>query len=142
MIARKLTDKEEIGEIVDLLKDSGLPHLDIPGEDVSVYGFYEDNELVASGAIEYADDFILLRSLAVADPHKNKGLGTKVVEYLEDLVTESGCRYYYIITEIPEYFKKMGFKVIQRQDCPEPIQQTAEFTTFCPEDATVMKKTL
>ena len=49
----------------------------------------------------------------------------------------------YLLTETAnKFFAKLDFKPIQRSDVPQKVQSSIEFTTLCPDAATVMMVSL
>ena len=140
MIARKAIEPKEYDEISELLKSHGLPTADLHQDQIVLFGFYEGEQLIASGAIEDADDCKLIRSVAVREDSKRRGFGSNVLRYLENAVREAGNSEVFIITEIPEYFDKHSYESISRDKTPEPIRETEEFSELCPDTAIIMKK--
>jgi amino-acid N-acetyltransferase len=57
-----------------------------------------------------------------------------------DAARSSKLRSLYLLTTTAEnYFPSFGFEVANRNDAPEPIRETTEFTTACPASATMMR---
>ncbi|WP_276503984.1 hypothetical protein [Terrimonas pollutisoli] len=47
----------------------------------------------------------------------------------------------YLLTETAsKYFEKKGYKTIDREQVPEPVKASSEFSSVCPVSATVMMK--
>lgn len=85
----------------------------------------------------------LVRSLAVNSEAQGEGCGSALYEKLEQHSKEIGINTLYLLTETAEtFFTKRGFKVIDKQDAPEQIKQTKEFSSLCPDSAILMCKTI
>lgn len=81
----------------------------------------------------------LLRSVAVAEGWKGRGLGRTLVSRAIALAEERGADALYLLTTTAEsYFPSFGFSKIDRASVPAAVQQTAEFCSVCPASATVM----
>jgi amino-acid N-acetyltransferase len=56
---------------------------------------------------------------------------------------ESGINCLYLLTTTAKaFFDKQGYCSIKREETPQAVKQTAEFSSLCPSSAVVMKKRL
>jgi amino-acid N-acetyltransferase len=56
---------------------------------------------------------------------------------------EQGVGEIWLLTRgVDSYFLALGYEVRDRADVPKEIRGTQEFSELCPEDATLMSKTL
>jgi amino-acid N-acetyltransferase len=110
-----------------------------------------DNQLVArrggvvigSAAIELYKRGALLRSVAVAPDVQGSGVGGSLVEAAVDVAWNSGVPALHLLTTTGVHdFPRFGFVVIGRQDVPADVQRSVEFTSACPDSATVMRTAL
>lgn len=95
--------------------------------------------VVATVGLERFGDVALLRSLAVAESTRGRGVartlwGTALARAREHAVV----RLYLLTTTAAPLFQRWGFVAVAREDVPEVLQATAEFTTLCPSSAVVM----
>lgn len=98
------------------------------------------DSIIAVGALEVYVSIALVRSVAVAAAQRKRGLGKLVYHALKDLAMESGVTDLYLLTETAEpFFSKMGFVITSRDDAPESIKNTTQFSSLCPSSATLMK---
>ncbi len=94
-------------------------------------------------ALEPVGDYALLRSLAVAAPSRGEGLGTALTEAALGLARERRVAALYLLTETADtFFPRFGFHAVDRDQVPEPVRATVEFTSACPASATAMELTL
>jgi amino-acid N-acetyltransferase len=67
------------------------------------------------------DDLAEIKSLAVADTHQKKGLGQDLVEACMLEGGTLGIRRFYALTYVPEFFKRLGFRKINRDILPHKV---------------------
>ena len=82
----------------------------------------------------------LLRSLAVSQALRSQSLGKQIVENLMQRVKEKGIKEVYLLTLTAYYFfLKLGFTEINRNEVPDEIKSSTEFSQVCPTSARVMR---
>lgn len=102
-----------------------------------------DGEIVGVAGLECCHDDALLRSVAVAQEWRSKGLGRALVTRAIAEAESRGIRALYLLTTTAEhYFPSFGFTKIARGAVPSDVRATVEFTTACPASAAVMTRTL
>ena len=100
----------------------------------------ESERLVGAVAVEQCGEYGLLRSAVVDATARNRGIGRQLVERAIDAARRNNLKGLYLLTTTAEnYFPLFGFQVINREDAPETIRRTSEFTSACPASATLMK---
>ena len=130
------------GPIMGLLETSGLPVKDI-ADRVRLFVAEDSNSIVGTVGIEFEKDTGLLRSLAVDPNLKGRGLGKKLVFFIESFAKDHGVRELYLLTTTAEtFFAGLNYKVTDRDQVPGFIKETTEFKGVCPASAVVMKKML
>jgi amino-acid N-acetyltransferase len=83
--------------------------------------------------------YALLRSTAVAQPWRGRGLGRRLVERAVSEAESKGVEALYLLTTTAErYFPSFGFSTVTRDVVPAEVRATAEFQSACPASATVM----
>jgi amino-acid N-acetyltransferase len=122
------------------LKASGLPYQDLDFQRDLLVGYYESDELVGTGGLEVHGQYALLRSLSVKLGIRGQSVGTTITNFLIDEAKSKKLRAIFLLTETArEFFLKKGFQELPRQDVPEDIKQSSEFSNVCPTSATVMR---
>ena len=102
-----------------------------------------DGHIVGVSALEIHDDGGLLRSVVVDDAQRGTGIARRLVEAALTLARERRLPAVYLLTTTAaDYFPKLGFVTIARDDVPASVRQSIEFTSACPASATVMARTL
>jgi len=82
----------------------------------------EENNVIACGALEsFTEELVEIRSLVV-NPNKQKsGLGKLVVEELINTAKQTNAKRLMALTYSVEFFKKLGFEVVDKAIFPEKI---------------------
>ncbi len=62
-----------------------------------------------------------IRSLAVAEDQQGKGSGSRLVEACLDEAKSIGLKKVFVLTYVPEFFKKLGFKEVDKSVLPHKI---------------------
>jgi N-acetylglutamate synthase-like GNAT family acetyltransferase len=98
-----------------------------------------DDAVVGVAGLEVCGGDALLRSVAVADEWRSRGLGRALVARVISDAEARGLHALYLLpTTADRYFPSFGFHRIARDEVPAPILATKEFREACPESATVM----
>jgi len=85
----------------------------------------------------------LLRSLAVATDCRGIGCGKALVAEAERYAQSKGVTELYLLTTTAaDFFERLGYRRSARENAPEAIRQTKEFSGLCPSSAAVMAKAL
>ena len=100
----------------------------------------DGDAIVACGGAEAYQFAALLRSIAVKPEHRKNGLGRRIVRQLLDRLASRGLREFYLLTTTAEeYFKKRGFKTIDRDEVHPQLLSSRELQDACPESAVCMR---
>jgi amino-acid N-acetyltransferase len=129
---RKL-DAVDNSLIIQLLSDCHLPTQDIIQNKIDFKVATNDNDLVGCIGIEPYGKDALLRSFAVSDRFRNKGLGSDLLKSMINECKEMGIERVHLLTTTAEkYFLKYGFIKSNRVSAPKSIIETTEFSEICP----------
>jgi len=127
-------------DIAAILSAEKLPVDDLPGTLDNFLAATENGLTIGVVGLEIYGVYGLLRSLAVLPGYRGKGIAGKLIEQLESLAARSGLKALYLLTETaPEYFAGKGFQKITRDEVPDEVKQSSEFSHVCPVSAIVMK---
>lgn len=134
-----IQDAESFEAFRSLLKASNLPADDLNFKRDLLVGYYEGNALVGTGGLEIHGPYALLRSLSVKMGIRGKSVGTTITEYLLNEAKKKKLRSIYLLTETAgNFFRKKGFTDVRRDQVPEEIKATTEFSQVCADTAVVM----
>jgi amino-acid N-acetyltransferase len=129
----------ELPDILALLDECELPKEGLAAHVSITLVARNENEIVGCSALELYPECALLRSVAVKPSYRRRGLGRRLTRAALDLAMHHKISNVYLLTETANtFFSKLGFESISRSDVPENVQRSVEFTTLCPDTATVM----
>lgn len=127
-----------------LLRAADLPTADITAEKMATFFSCEaDGEIAGLVGMEVHGTVALLRSLVVLPQFRSHGLGAMLLAYAELAAgMQSVAKVYLLTTTATGFFLRRGYRPASRDDAPEAIRNTEEFTRLCPGSATFMVKRL
>ena len=139
----RAADETDLPAVRRLLEAEHLP-LDGVDEHVETMVVADDGgEVVGAAAVELYADGALLRSVVVSARARGQGLGHRLTESALEVAKARGSRAAFLLTTTAEnFFPKLGFERISRNDVPTSVQASVEFTSACPASAVVMRKRL
>ena len=134
--------KEDVTAVGELLQAASLPTDGFP-EDVGPLLVAKENDRVIGGAgYELYRPYALLRSVVVDDQQRGRGLGIALIEAILEKGETIGVDAVYLLTETAvDFFPKFGFIQIDRDEVPDEVTQSIEFTSACPASAQAMVRT-
>jgi len=95
---------------------------------------FNGNEIVGCCALGIVwDNLAEIKSLAVMKKHTNKGLGKKLVYRCQNEAKKLGIKKIFVLTYIPKFFIKLGFKKISKDDLPHKIWSECIQCPFFPD---------
>lgn len=136
----EILDKSDLSTINSLLNHYNLITQDIDLNKQYFLGFKQHQHCIAIGALEYYRPYALIRSVAVSPKEQHKGYAKHICQTLFHHALSEKIIELYLLTETAEeFFSKQGFESIDRNTAPQIIKSTSQFSTLCPDDASVMK---
>lgn len=100
----------------------------------------DGNKIVGCGGAEAYQFAALIRSVAVLPEYRSSGIGRRLVRQLLDRLASRGLREFYLLTTTAEdYFRKRGFKTIDRDEVHPQLLSSREFQDACPSSAICMR---
>lgn len=130
----------DLDAIKALLTASDLPTAGVDDHWKTFIVAKEGDKVVACGGAEAYQFVALIRSVVVEPGHRSSGLGRRIVRQLLDRLASRGLREFYLLTTTAEeYFRKRGFKTIDRDEVHPQLLSSREFQDACPESATCMR---
>jgi amino-acid N-acetyltransferase len=126
-----------------LLEHNGLPTSDLSSSKPQFVVACERETVVAVGALQRFGSSALLRSVAVALDRCGKGLGRILIQDLERIARLARVTRLILLTQTAKpFFEHQGYRVIERHEVPQDVQESEEFRSLCPASATCMAKAL
>lgn len=135
--------KEDLPEILALLDGCELPREGLADHLATTLVARDGMNIVGCSALELYQEYALLRSVAVKETHRRRGLASRLTKAALDLARDHQVTTVYLLTETASmFFPKLGFKPVPRSEVPQKVQSSIEFTTLCSQSATLMTITL
>ncbi|MDH4037471.1 MAG: arsenic resistance N-acetyltransferase ArsN2 [Candidatus Krumholzibacteria bacterium] len=100
-------------------------------------------KIIGCAALEIYAASALLRSVAVDAGWQARGLGAELVEKAMRLAQSRQVNEMFLLTTTAaEYFERHGFARCAREEAPQAMQRSLEFTALCPASAVCMRRTI
>lgn len=133
--------QSDLHDIQRLLKGSNLPFEDVEEHLSNFVVAREDEITVGLAGLEIHGKAGLLRSVVVAESHRNKGLGSMLYDHVVSQARQKGLRELSLLTTTAEkFFGKKGFRKIEEQAIPQYVKSTKEYQVYCASTAVCMRK--
>ena len=133
----------DLTRVSQLLADAHFPLDGVAGLLPDFVVAEADGGLVGVAGLEPCGRHALLRSVAVSDAWRSRGMGRALVARVIADAQGRGIPALYLLTTTAErYFPSFGFREITRDEVPDDVRATAEFQGACPASATVMMRTM
>jgi amino-acid N-acetyltransferase len=123
----KISDAQEIQRLINRFAMDGKL---LPRSLSEVYDYlrdfyiYEgdDHQIGGVCALHICwEDLAEIRSLAVTEDARKKGIGEKLVEVCFEEAKQLGVSQVFLLTYIPRYFERVGFRVVEKSMLPHKI---------------------
>lgn len=122
----KLSDIEKIHHLVNYYAEKDLM---LPRSRSVLYQYIRDfvvaeinGEMVATGALHILwSDLAEVRALAVNEDMKGKGIGLQLVNFFLKEAQELGITKVFTLTYQPDFFKKLGFNIVDKEEMPHKV---------------------
>jgi amino-acid N-acetyltransferase len=120
---------EDAKEIQNLINHYATANLMLPRSLNEIYDnirdFYvaeSDGKVIGCAALHISwEDLAEIKSLAVDEGSQKKGLGKKLVEKCLKEANDIGVKKIFALTLVTDFFKKLGFKPINKKKLPQKI---------------------
>jgi amino-acid N-acetyltransferase len=130
----------DLDAIHKILTDAGLPTAGVEENLRTFIVARAGDRIIACGGAEAHQFAALIRSVAVVPDHQKSGIGRRIVRQLLDRLASRGLREFYVLTTTAEeYFRKRGFKTIDRDEVHPQLLSSREFQDACPASAVAMR---
>jgi amino-acid N-acetyltransferase len=134
--------QDNFSKALALINKCNLPTEDITGT-TKLFAAIDNNKVLGTIGVEVYGSTALLRSFAVMEEARSKGIGNELLLFLEEYIKQNGIKKLALLTTTAaEYFARKGFQILDRENTPVEITGSSEFKSTCPSSAIVMKKDL
>ena len=129
--------------IISLLQSESLPVEDLPQDLRNFFTATGNGFIIGAIGLETYERNGLLRSLVVKSEYRKMKIAEHLINELEKLAKDLRLQSIYLLTETAQaYFAKKGYETIARNEAPDSIMKSTEFSHVCPASAILMRKTL
>lgn len=136
----RIEKTSDLNETKEILSINNLPSQDIESSNVQMFSALLDSKLIGIIGFENNNNIALLRSFVVLEQYRNKKYGQVICKKFIEMLQEKGFKEIYLLTTTAkEFFEKLGFLSIDRNDAPIEIQNSSEFSSLCPATAQCLK---
>ncbi|KPK39892.1 MAG: acetyltransferase [Omnitrophica WOR_2 bacterium SM23_29] len=91
-------------------------------ESIRDFWVFGDGKILGCAALHvYSDDLAEVKSLAVDSCRRRKGIGGKLLEVCLEEAKGLGIKKVFVLTLVPRFFKKFGFKAVDKAKLPQKI---------------------
>lgn len=133
----------DVDRIEAVLDANDLPNADVRSKPECFFLAHVQGEFVGIGGVEIHGSHGLLRSVVVQEPFRGQGYGTALCDALESAAADEGIETLYLLTTTAAaFFRARGYVTVDRNEVPERVRETSEFTDLCPSSATCLAKDL
>jgi amino-acid N-acetyltransferase len=142
MISIKKLQRAEIDTLNNLLQTENLPLVD----QIDQNGYFfkavgNSGEIFGAVGLELFGNHGLLRSLVVDKNYRRTGIAGRLVERVIRRSLKLKLKALFLLTTTADnYFEKKLFKEIARNEVPDEIKLSKEFSSICPSTAIVMHR--
>ena len=134
---------EDRGELEALLEECGLSAIGLIDVLDGLLVAEGDGRLVGMAGIERYGDSVLVRSVAVRERNRSRGIGEALVSGLLDRARDLGASRAYLLTDTAErFFSALGFETVPRSHVPAAVLASPVVMMVCTEDCACMTLTL
>ncbi len=147
MIIRKakVTEAKRIKEIIDIHAQRGMMlsrQLDDIYASIRDFAVCEiDQKVVGVSALTvFTEELAEIRSLAVEDTYRHRNIGSHLLEFCVTEAIDYNINQIFTLTYISQYFKKLNFKPIPKDQLPHKIWRdcmSCEHFYHCDEEALI-----
>lgn len=139
----KRASKQHLKTIRQLLYENELPS---EGVEETIDNFLiirDGSKIIGCAGLEVYGEAALLRSVAIRKGRQGQGLGKAITKEILTLAKRRKIEKLFLLTtSAVDFFKKLGFEIIERRKVHPKIQKSEEFSRLCPHSAVTMVKYL
>jgi amino-acid N-acetyltransferase len=129
MTAMRGARTDDLPAIEQLLVDADLISVGVTDHLPEFVVAEDANTVVGCAGLETYGASALLRSVVVRPDYRSRGLGNRLVARLLDRARRAGIRNVYLLTTTAsEYFRRLGFEEVPRDQIDTAVQTSQEFS--------------
>lgn len=131
--------KEDLDQVKKLLEERALPTVGVD-KNITKFLVADHHAIIGTVGVLYDGEKALIRSFAVSAENEKRGIGLALVKELLTEIKSMGSKEVYLLTETAaEYFKRLGFYRINREEMPQLLLEESGLDQACPCSSQCMK---
>lgn len=131
--------RDDLPEIIQLLDDRGLTTRGV-AENISRFWTAKQQHVLGIIGSEQSGEAALLRSLAVKAGAAKRGIAQALINHTLHQLRQEGVADVYLLTNTAaEYFTRLGFTQVVREEVPSELLHVSCLASTCPASSVVMK---
>jgi len=132
--------EDDLLSITALLDGASLPTIGVTEHLKHFLVAEKKNSIVGAIGLEMYGETALLRSAVVAANMRGRGIGAGLYDEMVTRAKTNGvCRILLLTNTAEDYFRRRGFRRIDRENITGPVTSSVEFASACPSDAVCME---
>jgi amino-acid N-acetyltransferase len=132
---------EDLPEVRARLSDAGLIDDGLMEVPTSLFVARWGGDVVGAAALERHGRDGLVRSVVVSDEYRGAGLGSRLLDAVEEEAERLGVAGLYLLTETAApFFTRRGYEIIDRDAGPDAVMASIEWCVACSDTAVAMRK--
>jgi len=136
------TIRTDDAAFIAALEDVGMPVSDLAASNGSYFAIMDSEEqpLGYCGYETLNNETAFIRSCVIPVSFRGRGIGATMMTALVDRLAAEGKSGLYLFTmDADPFFEKFGFKIIGRDDAPDVVRETSQFSLEECNDAVLMR---
>ena len=129
------------------LEDVGMPTTDLASSGGVYFALFNEHaQAVGYCGYETLEEggeegIAFIRSCVVPEAGRGKGAGRAMMDALMDRLSDAGLSDLYLLTmDADPFFERFGFKIISRDDAPDAVRATSQFSLEICNGAVLMRR--
>ncbi len=115
----KLRPTNDYESMVRLGREAGL-EIEELGPVLAAYGLFDGDDLIGCACLKERQGVFLVECLAVAEPLRGIGLGTRLVKAVESDARSRGAKKIFALARSPGFFQRRGYSVAEQGEVEYP----------------------
>ncbi len=128
------TTADDLAAVTNLLAAEQMMYVDI-AEHLKRGNFIvcvKNEDIIGCIGLEICESYALFRSFWVAKDFRKQGIAHDLCQHIISFARSKQLHSLYLLTGLKaQYFERQGFQLVARQEAPNCIQNTLQFTQLC-----------
>ena len=142
-VALRPIQREDLPSVRDLLSQAGLPLAGVEGSFSGFLAVERGGRPVGTVGVETAETTGMVRSLAVEEGRRSRGIGDALLRRAEEALRAAGIAEAWVLTETAgAFFVSRGYRDEPRSSLPPTLTGRSVLAEVCPCSCRCLRKSL